>query len=57
MSIFTDKIGARFFLNFSSKNRVLVGLIMTRITIINLVVRHHGSCYAPQGEGLLPLMA
>ena len=22
---------------------------MTHITIINLVVRHHGSCYAPQG--------
>lgn len=43
-SIFTDKIGAMFlFFILVRKNRVLVALIMTHITIINLVVRYHGS--------------
>ena len=28
---------------------------MTHITIINLVVRYHGSIYAPQGGGVTPV--
>ena len=28
---------------------------MTHITIINLVARYHGSCYAPQGGGVTPV--